>query len=100
MRLFQYCHANPCISLIAQCEHVGIFAEAHCVNLGFLLLDVKVEKNIFRLSKGVKVFLGYILFHYNFFQKLKIPQVSLALEFLWSADQQFRNTPCLSENKN
>ena len=70
------------------------------MNLGFLLLDVKVEKNIFRLSKDVKVFLGYILLPYNCFQKLMIPQVPLALEFPWSADQQFRNTPCLTDNKN
>ena len=65
------------------------------------------------ISNSVKVFLGYILIHYNFFfQKLmvpqvrvvpevpQVPQVPLALEVPRSSDQQFRNTPCFSENKN
>ena len=63
-----------------------------------------------KISNSVKVFLGYILIHYNFFfQKLmvpqvrvvpEVPQVPLALEVPRSSDQQFRNTPCFSENKN
>ena len=30
----------------------------------------------------------------------EVPQVPLALEVPRSTDQQFRNTPCFSENKN
>ena len=61
------------------------------------------------ISNSVKVILGYILIHYNFFfQKLmvpqvrvvpEVPQVPLALEVPRSTGQQFRNTPCFSENK-
>ena len=39
-----YCPASSYILLIAQRERIYIFTDAHCVSLGFLWLDVKVDE--------------------------------------------------------
>ena len=63
-----------------QREHICIFTEVHCLNLGFQRLDVNLDKKIYfssdiiffipekEISNSVEVFLVLILLHYfNFF---------------------------------
>ena len=89
--------------LLLQREHICIFTKAHCVNLGFLWLDNKVDKEkthfsfniIFFIPKNeilnsAKVFLALILFYYYFFNKKLV--VPLVPEVLRSADPWFRSS--------
>ena len=77
---------------IAQREPICIFKKAHCVSLGVLWLDVRVDifyipKN--EISNSVNVFSGFISFHDYFLfinEKLRVPEVPR------SADPQFSNT--------
>ena len=76
-----------------QREHICIFTEVHCLNLGFQRLDVNLDKKIYfssdiiffipekEISNSAEVFLVLILLHYfNFFsvtKKLIVPRVTL-----------------------
>ena len=99
-----YFHANPCISLVAQREHICISTvEADCRSLGILWLDVKVDKKIYifppkiifilagnELSISIKVFL-FLIYLTSFLlqKKYGVQQIPGVPRF---TDWQFSNT--------